>query len=65
VLFTGDSIASSDSAPILGPFNINIADAVAAVRKQAQSNFEIACVGHGRPIVGNASRKVLAMIRSF
>jgi glyoxylase-like metal-dependent hydrolase (beta-lactamase superfamily II) len=65
VLFTGDSIASTDSAPILGPFNLNTADAVAAVRKQAQLDFEIACVGHGRPIVGNASRKVLAMIRSF
>ena len=65
VLFTGDSIASADSAPILGPFNLNTADAVAAVRRQAQLDFEIACVGHGRPIVGNANRKVLAMIRSF
>jgi glyoxylase-like metal-dependent hydrolase (beta-lactamase superfamily II) len=65
VLFTGDSLASSDSALILGPFNLNTADAVAAVRKQAQLDFEIACVGHGRPVVGNASRKVLAMIRSF
>ena len=65
VLVTGDSIATSDSAPILGPFNINTADAVNAVRKQAQLNFDIACVGHGHPIVGNASRKVLAMIRSF
>jgi glyoxylase-like metal-dependent hydrolase (beta-lactamase superfamily II) len=65
VLFTGDSIASTDSAPVLGPFNLNTADAVAAVRKQAQLYFEIACVGHGRPIVGNASPKVLAMIRSF
>jgi glyoxylase-like metal-dependent hydrolase (beta-lactamase superfamily II) len=65
VLFTGDSIASTDSAPILGPLNLNTADAIEAVRKQAQLNFEIACVGHGRPIVGNASCKVLAMIRSF
>lgn len=65
VLFTGDSIASADSAPILGPFNLNTADAVAAVRKQAQLDFEIACIGHGRPIVGKASRKVLAMIRSL
>jgi glyoxylase-like metal-dependent hydrolase (beta-lactamase superfamily II) len=65
VLFTGDSIASTDSAPILGPFNLNTADAVASVRKQARLDFEIACVGDGRPIVGNAGRKVLAMIRSF
>ena len=65
VLFTGDSVASADGAPILGPFNLNTADAVAAVRKLAQLHFDIACVGHGRPIVGNASRKVLAMIRSL
>jgi glyoxylase-like metal-dependent hydrolase (beta-lactamase superfamily II) len=65
VLFTGDSIASSDSGPILGPFNLDTADAVAAVRKQAQLDFEIACVGHGRPIVNGASRRILAMIRSF
>jgi glyoxylase-like metal-dependent hydrolase (beta-lactamase superfamily II) len=65
VLFTGDSIASADSAPILGPFNLNTADAVAAVRKLAQLDFDIACVGHGRPLVGSASRRVMAMIRSF
>ena len=65
VLFTGDSIASADSAPILGPFNLDTADAVAAVRKLAQLDFDIACVGHGRPILGSASRKVLTMIRSF
>jgi glyoxylase-like metal-dependent hydrolase (beta-lactamase superfamily II) len=65
VLFTGDSIASADSAPILGPFNLNTADAVAAVRKLAQLDFDVACLGHGRPVVGSASRKVMAMIRSF
>ena len=65
VLFTGDTIASTDGAPILGPFNIDRASAVDAVRKQAQLEFDIACVGHGAPIVGSANRKVLAMIRSF
>ncbi len=66
VLFTGDSLASSyDSTPILGPFNLNPHEAVAALRKQAQLPFDIACVGHGRPIIGNASRKVLAVVRSL
>lgn len=65
VLFTGDAIASSDSAPILGPFNLSPSDAVAAVRKQAQLDFEIACVGHGRPIVDHARARVLAMVRSL
>src|SRR5262249_8196258 len=65
VLFTGDSIASVDSAPVLGPFNLSPANAVSAGRKLARLDFDVACVGHGRPVVGSASRKVLAMIRSF
>jgi hypothetical protein len=39
--------------------------AIEALRKQAALDFEIACVGHGEPIVGYASGKLLAMIRSF
>jgi glyoxylase-like metal-dependent hydrolase (beta-lactamase superfamily II) len=65
VLFTGDTIASYEGAPILGPFNINRPGAIEAVRKQAGLEFDIACGGHGEPIVGGANRKVLAMIRSF
>lgn len=65
VLFTGDSLASVDAAPVLGPFNLDSTAAVSALRKQAQLSFEIACVGHGRPIVGQASRKLLAMVRSL
>jgi glyoxylase-like metal-dependent hydrolase (beta-lactamase superfamily II) len=65
LLFTGDSIASYESAPILGPFNIDRAAAIEAVRKQAILEYDVACVGHGDPILTNASRKVLAMIRSF
>jgi glyoxylase-like metal-dependent hydrolase (beta-lactamase superfamily II) len=65
VLFTGDSIASVEAAPIVGPFNMSPTDAIEAVRKQAQLDFDIAGVGHGRPIVGDAKRKLLAMIRSL
>ena len=64
VLFSGDSVASFESAPILGPFNLMPSDAVSAVRKQAQLDFDIAGVGHGRPIIGGAKSKVLAMVRS-
>ncbi len=65
VLFTGDSIASHESMPILGPFNLSPSDAVEALRKQAQLEFDIACVGHGRPILGGARTKVQAMVRSL
>jgi glyoxylase-like metal-dependent hydrolase (beta-lactamase superfamily II) len=65
VLFTGDTLAASDGAPILGPFNIDRLGAIESVRKQARLDFDIACFGHGKPIVGGASRKVLAMVRSL
>ena len=65
VLFTGDTLASYEGAPILGPFNIDRLGAIESVRKQARLTFEIACFGHGQPIVGGASRKILALIRSF
>jgi glyoxylase-like metal-dependent hydrolase (beta-lactamase superfamily II)/ADP-ribose pyrophosphatase YjhB (NUDIX family) len=65
VLFTGDSIASIEAAPIVGPFNMSPTEAVEAVRKQARLEFDIACVGHGRPVVGDAQRKVLAIVRSL
>jgi glyoxylase-like metal-dependent hydrolase (beta-lactamase superfamily II) len=65
VLFTGDSIASHQAAPVLGPFNLAPGQAVAAVRRQAELDFEIAGVGHGRPIVGGARTKLLAMVRSL
>jgi glyoxylase-like metal-dependent hydrolase (beta-lactamase superfamily II) len=65
VMFTGDTIAAYEEAPILGPFNVDRLAAIEALRKQAALDFDIACVGHGLPIVGNASRKLLAMIRSF
>jgi glyoxylase-like metal-dependent hydrolase (beta-lactamase superfamily II) len=65
VIFTGDSVASYDGAPILGPFNIDRLGAIDALRKQARLDFDVACVGHGQPIVGHAGRKLLAMIRSL
>lgn len=54
VLFTGDNIASVEGRPILGPFNVARHDAIASFRKLAQLNVEIACFGHGDPIVRNA-----------
>lgn len=54
VLFAGDNIASVDGRPILGPFNVARHDAIASFRKLAQLNVEIACFGHGDPILRDA-----------
>jgi glyoxylase-like metal-dependent hydrolase (beta-lactamase superfamily II) len=61
VLFAGDTIASVESRPILGPFNIDRALAVESVRKLAQLDFDVACFGHGPPIVGGARERIAAM----
>lgn len=61
VLFTGDTIAFYDGDPILGVFNIDRAEAIESVRKQARLEFDVACFGHGAPIVGGASRRIRAL----
>jgi glyoxylase-like metal-dependent hydrolase (beta-lactamase superfamily II) len=58
VLFTGDTIAFYDGNPILGVFNIDRAGAIESVRKQAGLEFDVACFGHGAPIVGGASQRI-------
>lgn len=61
VLFTGDSIASHNGDPILGVFNIDRVEAMESVRKQARLEFDVACFGHGAPIVGGAGRRIRAL----
>jgi glyoxylase-like metal-dependent hydrolase (beta-lactamase superfamily II) len=58
VLFTGDCIACAEGKPILGPFNIDRSAALASARKLAELGCEVACFGHGPPLVGDASRKL-------
>ncbi len=61
VLFTGDTIASTDRGLVLGPFNLDRQLAMASLRKQAQLTFEIACFGHGAPMLSNAAAAVRAL----
>jgi glyoxylase-like metal-dependent hydrolase (beta-lactamase superfamily II) len=54
LLFTGDNIAALASKPILGPFNVARDDAIDSFRKLARFDVDIACFGHGDPIVSGA-----------
>jgi glyoxylase-like metal-dependent hydrolase (beta-lactamase superfamily II) len=56
VLLTGDNVASLDGTVILGPFNVARQDAIASFRRLAKMDVEIACFGHGDPIVSDASQ---------
>ncbi|SDS00651.1 MBL fold metallo-hydrolase [Actinopolymorpha singaporensis] len=55
VLFTGDAIASIQDMPILGVFNVDRARAVESFRRVVQLDVDVACFGHGAPLVGDAA----------
>jgi glyoxylase-like metal-dependent hydrolase (beta-lactamase superfamily II) len=65
LLFTGDTIASVNGNPILGPFNIDRAQAIESVRKQAGLDFDVACFGHGDPLIGGADQRIRALAASL
>jgi glyoxylase-like metal-dependent hydrolase (beta-lactamase superfamily II) len=54
VLVAGDAIASHESEPILGVFNSDPGQAIASFRNLAALDVEIACFGHGAPVLGDA-----------
>jgi glyoxylase-like metal-dependent hydrolase (beta-lactamase superfamily II) len=61
VLFTGDTIASFNGNPIPGVFNIDTAQMLESVRRQAKLTFDVACFGHGDPLVGGADQRIRAL----
>lgn len=58
VLFTGDVVAAFEGRALMGPFNADRKQAWASFQKLAEMEFDVACVGHGAPIVGGASALV-------
>lgn len=57
VLFTGDTVAAApaDGTPMPGVFNLDRARLLASVRTLADLEAEVACFGHGDPVVGGAA----------
>ena len=59
VLFTGDTIARSPAGDVmLGVFNVDRERAVRSMREQAALDVDIACFGHGDPLVGGAGARL-------
>ncbi len=61
VLFTGDTAAEHEGALILGPFNLDRARAAESFRLLAALDTDIACFGHGTPLVGGAGEQLRAV----
>ncbi|MEV0702066.1 MBL fold metallo-hydrolase [Saccharopolyspora sp. NPDC050389] len=53
ILFTGDTIANVGQL-MLGTFNVDRARAIESFHRLAELDTEVACFGHGEPIIGNA-----------
>ncbi|MER7486312.1 MBL fold metallo-hydrolase [Streptomyces sp. NPDC126497] len=58
VLFTGDTVAASpvDGAVMPGVFNLDRRQVLAACRRLAALDAEVACFGHGEPVLAGAAR---------
>jgi len=57
VVFTGDAAAAGPDGHVMqGVFNADRARAASSFQKLALLDADIACFGHGEPVVGDASR---------
>lgn len=58
VLFTGDIVAEHNGQVMLGVFNLDRAVTADSFRRLAKLDFEVACFGHGEPVVGGAAARL-------
>jgi len=58
VLFTGDTIAEGGGDVILGVFNVDRARAIESFHRIAELDVDIACFGHGEPVLGGAGPRL-------
>lgn len=60
VLFTGDTVAEHQDQIVLGPFNLDRDRAAVSFHALAELDADVACFGHGWPVVGGASAALTA-----
>jgi glyoxylase-like metal-dependent hydrolase (beta-lactamase superfamily II) len=58
VLVAGDAIASFADAPMVGVFDVDRPRATETFRRLASLDVDIACFGHGAPLVGGAGAQL-------
>ena len=64
VLFTGDTIAHFEGQVLLGPFNLDTDRAIESFRLLAGFDADVACFGHGDPVVGDAHETLAAAAKN-
>lgn len=58
VLLAADAIASHDGVPMAGVFNVDPARAATTCQELTALDPDIACFGHGDPLIGKAGAKL-------
>jgi glyoxylase-like metal-dependent hydrolase (beta-lactamase superfamily II) len=59
VLFPGDNVAEAEGRVVLGPFNVDRAQAVASFRRLAAlDDVGTVCVPHGEPLLSDVGRRL-------
>ncbi|WP_134715612.1 MBL fold metallo-hydrolase [Saccharomonospora xinjiangensis] len=62
VLFAGDTLASHEGTMILGVFNLDLARLAESARSLSEMDVEVACFGHGDPVVGGAAQELRKLV---
>lgn len=64
VLFTGDTVAAApaDGTPVPGVFNLDRDRLLASVGRLADLGAEVACFGHGAPVLSGATAVLRALV---
>jgi glyoxylase-like metal-dependent hydrolase (beta-lactamase superfamily II) len=65
VLITGDTVAEHQGHVVLGPFNTDRELAWASLHRLAALEVDVACFGHGDPVVGDASAALRRAVDAF
>ncbi|MFE9354597.1 MBL fold metallo-hydrolase [Streptomyces olivaceoviridis] len=64
VLFTGDTVAAAPDGgtPMAGVFNLDRARLLASIGRLADLGAEVACFGHGDPVLGGATAALRSIV---
>jgi len=65
LLVTGDTIAEHQGGIVLGPFNTDRGQAWRSLERLAALDVDVACFGHGQPVLGGAHRALRAATDPF
>lgn len=65
LLRTGDTIAEHQGNVVLGPFNTDRGQAWRSLERLVALDIDVACFGHGQPVIGSAHTALRAATDLF